>query len=179
LPELPEQRLQRLMHEYALNQKLAKQLMDSEYTELFEIIAKESRVSPTTVAAFLTETMKALKRDGIPVEKLSEAKIREVFKALGAGEITKEALPEIAAWLSKNEEKTLREAIESLGLKALPKEEIEKIIDDVIAKNKDLVEKSGAKAFGIVMGMVMKEVRGRANAETVGELIRQRLAKKA
>jgi glutamyl-tRNA(Gln) amidotransferase subunit E len=179
LPELPEQRLQRLMREYALNQKLAKQLMDSEYTELFEIIAKESRVSPTTIAAFLTETMKALKRDGIPVEKLSEAKIREVFKALGAGEITKEALPEITAWLSKNEEKSLTEAIESLGLKALPKEEIEKIIDDVIAKNKDLVEKSVAKAFGIVIGMVMKEVRGRANAETVGELVRQRLAKKA
>ncbi|MEM3840233.1 MAG: Glu-tRNA(Gln) amidotransferase subunit GatE [Candidatus Bathyarchaeia archaeon] len=179
LPELPEQRLERLMREYALNQKLAKQLMDSEYTELFETIAKESKVSPTTVAVFLTETMKALKRDGIPVEKVSEAKIREVFKALGAGEITKEALPDIVAWLSKNEEKTVKEAIESLGLKAMLKEELEKIIDSAIAKNKDLIEKSGAKAFGIIMGIVMKEVRGRANAETVSELIKQKLARRA
>ncbi|MEM3464091.1 MAG: Glu-tRNA(Gln) amidotransferase subunit GatE [Candidatus Bathyarchaeia archaeon] len=179
LPELPEQRLERLMREYVLNQKLAKQLMDSEYTELFETIAKESKVSPTTVAVFLTETMKALKRDGIPVEKVSEAKIREVFKALGAGEITKEALPDIVAWLSKNEEKTVKEAIESLGLKTMPKEELEKIIDDTIAKNKDLIEKSGAKAFGIIMGIVMKEVRGKANAEIVSELIKQKLARRA
>ncbi|MEM3616623.1 MAG: Glu-tRNA(Gln) amidotransferase subunit GatE [Candidatus Bathyarchaeia archaeon] len=179
LPELPEQRLERLMREYALNQKLAEQLMDSEYTELFETIAKECKVTPTTVAVFLTETMKALKRDGIPVEKVSETKIREVFKALGAGEITKEALPDIVAWLSKNEEKTVKEAIESLGLKTLTKEELEKIIEGMIAKNKDLIEKSGAKAFGIIMGMVMKEVRGRANAETVSELIKQKLVKKA
>ncbi|MEM3874088.1 MAG: Glu-tRNA(Gln) amidotransferase subunit GatE [Candidatus Bathyarchaeia archaeon] len=179
LPELPEQRLERLMREYALNQKLAKQLMDSEYTELFETIAKESKVTPTTVAVFLTETMKALKRDGIPVEKVSETKIREVFKALGAGEITKEALPDIVAWLSKNEEKNVKEAVESLGLKTLTKEELEKIIEGIIAKNKNLIEKSGAKAFGIIMGMVMKEVRGKANAETVSELIKQKLVKKA
>jgi glutamyl-tRNA(Gln) amidotransferase subunit E len=179
LPELPEQRLERLMREYALNQKLAKQIMESEYTELFETIAKESKVTPTTIAVFLTETMKALKRDGIPVEKVSETKIREIFKALGAGEITKEALPDIVAWLSKNEDKTVMEAVESLGLKTLTKEELGKIIDGIIAKNKDLIEKSGSKAFGAVMGMVMKEVRGRANAETVSELIRQRLAKKA
>jgi glutamyl-tRNA(Gln) amidotransferase subunit E len=179
LPELPEQRLERLMREYALNQKLAKQIMESECTELFETIAKESKVTPTTIAVFLTETMKALKRDGIPVEKVSEAKIMEVFKALGAGEITKEALPDIVAWLSKNEDKTVKEAVESLGLKTLTKEELGEIIDGIIAKNKDLIEKSGAKAFGTVMGLVMKEVRGRANAETVSELIKQRLAKKA
>jgi len=179
LPELPEQRLERLMREYSLNQKLAKQIMESECTELFETIAKESKVTPTTIAVFLTETMKALKRDGIPVEKVSETKIREVFKALGAGEITKEALPDIVAWLSKNEDKTVMEAVESLGLKTLTKEELEKIIDGIIAKNKDLIEKSRAKAFGTVMGLVMKEVRGRANAETVSELIKQRLAKKA
>jgi glutamyl-tRNA(Gln) amidotransferase subunit E len=179
LPELPEQRLERLMREYSLNQKLAKQIMESECTELFETIAKESKVTPTTIAVFLTETMKALKRDGIPVEKVSETKIREVFKALGAGEITKEALPDIVAWLSKNEDKTVKEAVESLGLKTLTKEELGKIIDGMIAKNKDLIEKSGAKAFGTFMGLVMKEVRGRANAETVSELIKQRLAKKA
>ncbi len=179
LPELPEQRLERLMREYALNQKLAKQIMDSEYTELFETIVKESQVTPTTIAVFLTETMKALKRDRIPVEKVPETKIREIFKALGAGEITKEALPDIVAWLSKNEDKTVKEAVESLGLKTLTREELEKIIDGIIAKNKDLIEKSGAKAFSIIMGMVMKEVRGRANAETVSELIKQRLVKKA
>ncbi len=179
LPELPEQKLKRLMHEYGLNQKLAKQLMDSEYAELFETIVKESKVSPTTVAAFLTETLKALKRDGIQTEKISKNQMRELFKALAAGEIAKEALPDIAAWLSKYEGKTPKEAAENLGLKTLSKEELKKIVEKIIGQNKDLVEKSGVKAFGPIMGMVMREVRGKANAELVGELIRKKLAEKA
>jgi glutamyl-tRNA(Gln) amidotransferase subunit E len=179
LPELPEQKLQRLMREYGLNQKLAKQIMDSEYAEVFEAVAKESKVSPTTVAVFLTETLKALKRDGVQVEKISEKQIREIFKSLSLSEITKEALPEIVAWLAKNEGKSLKEAVESLGLKTLSKEELEKIINKVIDSNKDLIEKNKVKAFGPLMGMVMKEVRGKADAELVSSLIKKKLEKNA
>jgi len=175
LPEFPEQKLQRLMREYSLNQKLARQLIDSEYTELFEKIAKECKVPPTTIAAFLTETLKALKREGTPVENLSEHKIVEIFKALEAGEITKEALPEIAAWTSKNPDKTLKDAIENLGLKVLREEELEKILDQIISQNKDSIEKSGAKAFGLIMGIAMKELRGRANAEIVSKIIKKKI----
>jgi|YelNatPaOPRAMG01_1025707.scaffolds.fasta_scaffold10428_3 glutamyl-tRNA(Gln) amidotransferase subunit E len=175
LPELPEQKLQRLMREYSLNQKLARQLIDSEYTELFEKIAKECKVPPTTIAAFLTETLKALKREGTPVENLSEHKIIEIFKALEAGEITKEALPEIAAWTSKNPDKTLKDAIENLGLKVLREEELEKILDQIISQNKDSIEKSGAKAFGLIMGIAMKELRGKANAEIVSKIIKKKI----
>jgi len=175
LPELPEQKLQRLMREYSLNQKLARQLIDSEYAELFEKIAKECKVPPTTIAAFLTETLKALKREGTPVENLSEHKIIEIFKALEAGEITKEALPEIAAWTSKNPDKTLKDAIENLGLKVLREEELEKILDQIISQNKDSIEKSGAKAFGLIMGIAMKELRGKANAEIVSKIIKKKI----
>jgi len=175
LPELPEQKLQRLMREYSLNQKLAQQLIDSEYTELFEKIARECKVSPTIVAAFLTETLKALKREGTPVENLSENRIIEIFKALEAGEITKEALPEIADWTSKNPDKTLKDTVENLGLKVLREEELEKILGQIISQNKDLIEKSGAKAFGLIMGIAMKELRGKANAETVSKIIKKKL----
>jgi glutamyl-tRNA(Gln) amidotransferase subunit E len=176
LPELPEQRLQRLMRDYGLNQKLAQQLMDSEYLELFEEIAKENRIPPTTIAAFLTETLKALKREGTPVERLTDNHIREIFKALRDGEITKEALPEIASWLAKNENRTVKEAVESLGLKVLSRDDLEKIVDQIMSRNKSLIERNGQKAFGPIMGMVMKEVRGRANAEVVGEIINRKLA---
>jgi len=57
----------------------------------------------------------------------------------------------------------------------MSKEELEKIIEAIIEANKGLVEERGAKAFGILMGMVMKEVRGKANAASVGELIRKKL----
>jgi len=178
LPELPEQKMTRLMTEYKLNQKLAKQVMDSEHSELFETIVKESRISPTTVAVFLTETLKALKRDGIQTEQVSPNKIREIFKLLGMGKLTKEALPEVFSWLSKNKDKTVKEAIESIGLKLLSKEELEKLIEKVIEENRELVKEKGMNAFGFIMGTVMKEVRGRADAAIVSDMIKGKLKQK-
>ena len=176
LPELPEQKLERLMKEYRLNQKLARQILDSEYSELFETIAKESGVSPTTVAAFMTETLKALKRDGVQVEKISKNQIREVFSSIGSGKLTKEAAPEVCSWLSKNEGKTVQEAIDSIGLNMLSDAELEKVIDKVIASNKSLVEEKGTSASGPLVGLVMKEVRGKANATSVSEFVKKKLS---
>ena len=177
LPELPEQKLGRLMKEYRLNQKLARQILDSEYSELFETIVKESGVSSTTVAAFLTETLKSLKRDGIQVEKVSENQIREIFRSVSSKETTKEAIPDIVRWLSKHEDKNVQEAINNLGLKILSRKELEKIIENAIENNRKFVEERGVKVFGLLMGVVMKEVRGKASAGIVSELLRKKLEK--
>jgi glutamyl-tRNA(Gln) amidotransferase subunit E len=175
LPELPEQKLERLMKAFQLNQKLAKQILDSEYSELFEAVIKESNVSPTVVAVFLTETLKGLKREGVDVEKVSEDRMKEIFGSLGSGKLTKEIMPDIFAWLAKNENKSLDEAISSLGLKLFTKEELERTVEKIIEKNTSLVEERGVNAFGALMGMVMKEVRGKANADVVSEFIRKKL----
>jgi len=175
LPELPEQKLGRLMKDYRLNQKLAKQILDSEYSELFETIVKESEVSPTTVAVFLTETLRALKRDGVQVDNMSEKQMREIFKHVGNGELTKEAIPEVVGWLSKHEGKNIQEAISSMGLKILSKEELIKIVDNIVENNRKIVKERGMEAFGPLMSMVMKEVRGKANPALVGKLLREKL----
>jgi len=175
LPELPEQKLHRLTKEYRLNEKLAKQILDSEYGELFEVIAKESKVSATTVAAFMTETMKALKRDGVPVERIPEAHIRDVFKCVGSGQVTKEAVSEIVTWLAQHEGSTVQEATRSIGLKMLSKEELEKTIEQSIQTNRKLIEERGANAHGAIIGIVMKRVRGKADAALVSELVKQKL----
>ena len=175
LPELPEQKLERLMKDYGLNQKLAKQILDSEYSELFETIVKESEVSPTTVAVFLTETLRALKRDGVQVDNMSEKQMREIFKHVGNGELTKEAIPEVVGWLSKHEGKNIQEAISSMGLKILSKEELIKIVDNIVENNRKIVKERGMEAFGPLMSMVMKEVRGKANPALVSELLREKL----
>jgi glutamyl-tRNA(Gln) amidotransferase subunit E len=175
LPEPAEKKLERLMKQYSLNEKLAKQIADSEYCVLFEVIVKESGVSATTVAAFLTETLKALKRDGVQVEKVSEPQVREVFRCVGSGELAKEAVANVFTWLSTHEGKSLRDAVESLGLKMFSKVELEPLIDRAIAANKQAVEKLGKNAFGMLMGMVMKEVRGKASPELVGKLLKERL----
>jgi len=175
LPELPEQKLERLTKAYKLNQKLAKQILDSEYGELFETIVKESNVLPTTVAAFMTETAKALKRDGVHVENVSDNQIREIFRALGSGRVTKEAVPEIVNWLSQHENNTVEDAISKIGLKMLSNEELEKVVDSVMERNRTLIQERGENAFAPLIGMVMKEVRGKAVAASVSELVKKKL----
>jgi len=175
LPELPEQKLERLMKEYGLNRKLANQILDSEYSELFEEIVKESGAAPTLVAATLTETMKALKRDGIEVWKVTDEKLFEIFRFVGAGRLAKEAIPEVITWLSKNEDKSVEDAVRSLGLYMLSDEEIERIVKETIEKNMEIVKQRGKGAFGPLMGMIMQKYRGRVNAEKVSRLLKKLL----
>ena len=53
--------------------------------------------------------------------------------------------------------------------------ELERIIDDLIERNKSLVEERGKGAFGPLMAMTMKKVRGRAKAEIVSGILKKRL----
>jgi glutamyl-tRNA(Gln) amidotransferase subunit E len=175
LPELAEKKRERLMKEYGLNEKLAKQVIDSDYGVVFEAIVKESGVSATTVAAFLTETIKGLKREGVEVDKVSDEQVKEIFRGVDAGLLAKEAASDVFTWLSQHEEKTLQEALDSLGLRMLTKTEVENLLTSVLTENKESVEKLGANAFGLIMGLVMKEARGKADPAIVSKLLKELL----
>lgn len=175
LPESAETKQRRLSEQYGLNNKLAMQIVESEYNALFDAIVKESAVSATTVAVFLTETLKALKRDGVQVENVSDEQVKAIFRSVGSGELTKEAVSDVFTWLTKNEGKELQEATEDLGLKMLVYGELEQLVERIIAENKAQVDKLGKRAFGLVMGLTMKEARGKANPDTVSQLVKQKL----
>jgi glutamyl-tRNA(Gln) amidotransferase subunit E len=175
LPEPTEKKVTRMIKQYGLNEKLAKQLADSAYNLLFEETVRETAVTASTVAAFLTETLKALKRDGVQVENVNEEQIKSIFKAVGSGDLAKEALSEVFTWLSKNESKAVEDAISALGLKMYTEADLAPIIDRVVAANKQQLEKLGKNAYGMLMGAVMKEVRGKASPELVAKLLRERL----
>lgn len=176
LPEPAEKRLQRLMKDYGLNAKLAGQIIESEHSALFKKIVEESQVSATAVAVFLTESLKALKRDGVAVENVTDEQIKAIFQSVGTGELAKEAISEVFCWLSKNKGKTVKDCIEALELRILSKEKLAALVDRVIAENKHSIEKGGKNAFGLVMGLVMKEARGKANPNEVNMLVKQKLA---
>jgi glutamyl-tRNA(Gln) amidotransferase subunit E len=175
LPELPEQKMTRLMKQYGLNQKLAKQVLDSEYSQLFETVAKETKVSPTVVAATLTETFKSLRREGVETRNISDQQILELFNFIAAGKAAKEAIPDIVSWLVIHENASLKGALDNLGLGMLSEAQLESIIDDLLKENKSLVETRGKDAFGALMGMVMKKVRGKADAEMVARVLKKKL----
>jgi len=69
----------------------------------------------------------------------------------------------------------VQDAVAALGLKMLTETELAPIIDRVVAAKQQSVDKLGKNAYGMLMGAVMKEVRGKANPELVAKLLRNRL----
>jgi glutamyl-tRNA(Gln) amidotransferase subunit E len=176
LPEFPEQKTRRLAREYGLNEKLARQLTDSVYGDLFEVITEATPVSSTVIAANLTETFKALKRGGVKVENVTDDRIVEVFKLLGAEKTSKEAIPGIVTWLSEHEAAKPIDAVKALGLTMISKKELESVIDDLKNKNNDLIEERDPKVFGFLMGSIMGKYRGRVKADFVAKILKEKLS---
>ena len=175
LPEMPEEKLSSLRREFNLNRKLAVQLLDSDYLDLFESICRETEVTASVVAVTLTETLKSLRREGVEIEALSEKTLREIFISLHRGLMVKESIPDVLSWLADNPEATALDAIKALGLELLSQEELWEIIRDKVMEREDLARRMGLKAIGPLMGVVMREVRGRARAGEVRSLVERAL----
>ncbi len=175
LPPPREEVVEQLLKKYQLNSKLAHQLVESEYLQTFEQICAAGGVAPSFVATVLTETLKSLTREGVPVGQLAETNIQDVFVAIREGVLAKEAAPGVLAWLSRNDHRTVSDAIRELQLRMLSEPELIAIVDRAIEANRELVKEKGDGAYGRIMGLVMSEVRGSADADTVTRVVKDRI----
>jgi len=175
LPPPPDVKLKQLMKDYGLNERLASQVLSSEYGDLFEKAAKEKKIQPSFIAATLVETTKNLRRQGIEVTNIPEETIYEIFKVVDSGQVAKEAIPDILSWLAKNPSKSPSEALKALGLETISPEELDAVVSKVVEENKKLIEERGAGALGPLMGTLMRELRGRVDARTLSEILRRRI----
>jgi glutamyl-tRNA(Gln) amidotransferase subunit E len=176
LPELPEEKKKRFIEEYKLSEELADELVLHRQVDLFEKTVKELNISPVVVATTILNTLTHLKREGVPVENISEEKIQDVFTFFSQGKYSKEALPDVLTLIATHPDKPLDdELLRSAGLTTLSKDEVTKIIRDIISKNEDLVNNKKMDAFGPLMGEVMQQVRGKIDGKTVSSLLKQLL----
>ncbi len=178
LPPLPEVRLAELMRTHHLSEKLALQVLNSEYVDLFESLVHQTTVSPTFIAATLTETFKSLHREGFNVQALTEEQIRDIFRSVDDGYMAKEAIVEVVRWLTTNPSKTVGDALESLGLGLLSKDEMEAYVDKLVNENEKLVGERGSGALGPLMGELMKGLRGRVDAKLASVVLRKKIEDK-
>jgi glutamyl-tRNA(Gln) amidotransferase subunit E len=176
LPEMPDKRLERLQRYYGINEKLARQINDSEYIGVFERVTESMKVDPTLLAVTLTETFKSLERDGVQVLNLGDEAIKGVFSLIVSGKTVKESLPEIFTWLAENTGKYPEEALKALRLEMFTQKELKGIAEAKVRTNKEIVERMGYRAMGPLMGIVMSEVRGRADTRDVQKLLRELLS---
>jgi glutamyl-tRNA(Gln) amidotransferase subunit E len=169
LPERPEQKLKRFIGEYGLSKEMAERVAFSENVDLFEEVVRKYKSDPTLVASTLTETLVSLRRDGVDVEKISDEKIVKLFELISEGKIAKEAIPEILRVAAKGVD--IPEAIKQLGLEAISKEELLRLIRETIQINRELVLSRGDAAIGPLMGKIMDRVRGKVDGKIVHETI--------
>lgn len=178
LPPPREVVTEELLTKYQLNKKLATQLVESDYLDVFRRVCAEGGVAASFVATVLTENLKSLGREGLPVHQLKPRHLESVFAAVRRGIVAKEAASSLLAWLSRNSNRTAEDGIQELGLHMLSEDELSKVIDRIIDANSRLVEREGEGAYGRIMGLVMGEVRGSADSATVTKLIRAKIAEK-
>ncbi|WP_297498893.1 Glu-tRNA(Gln) amidotransferase subunit GatE [Thermococcus sp.] len=173
LPELPQERVERYVKEYSIDKSLAETLVNDERDELFEELVKKG-IKPSLAASVLVVVLKGLKKE-VPIEKVTEEHIRGAFELYLKGKIAKEAFEEIFKELARNPEKTAKQVAEEKGLTLLSEEEVERIVDEVIQQNIDVIKAKGMGAMGMIMGRAMAKLRGRADGKLVNTLVRKKI----
>ncbi len=183
LPELPDAKRARFMKDYGLNAYDAGVLTGSrELADYYEQVVRESKADPKIAANWITVELAAfLNRDNkdIAASPVTVAMMSGLLKRLAdntiSGKIAKEVFE--AMW---NGEGDADAVIEKKGLKQITDEaEIEKVIDEIIAKNPKQLEqyRAGKEAlFGYFVGQVMKATQGKANPAQVNELLKKKLS---
>lgn len=180
LPRMPGEIAKELQTRYSLSPKLAVQLVDSEYLAAFaEIVSARENVAPSYVATVLTESLKSLQREQVPVENLSEDHLKQVFELVAKGSTAKESALDLLKWLATNPESNASQAIKELDLGMLTRADLEGIITKVLAENTSLIKKNKSNVLGKMMNLVMGEVRGKADPKTVNDLLRSKLQQEA
>jgi len=178
LPEHPSIVLNNLVEVYGLNRKLAEQLIDSEYLNVFKSIMSVVKIPAKFVAATLTETLKSLEREGFDVSVLPDSTLMDVFKYVDRGFMVKENVPDVLKWLCLNVNMGVEDALKALNIRLLTREELEEVVDDAIEAKSDLVEKMGVKALDSIMGFLMGKLRGRVDPQLLMEVIRRKIEEK-
>jgi glutamyl-tRNA(Gln) amidotransferase subunit E len=171
MPETIENREKRFIKEYELSPDLAYQITRSQNLDLFEQIVTETKVSPTLIAATLENTVISLHRDRVPTENLTDNHFLEMFHSIATKEISTEAIPTILTFFAEQPKSSIKKAIESTGLGMASSNEVEDIIKKIVSERKDFIREQGERSVGGLMGVAMKELRGKVDGKTVKELL--------
>ena len=159
-PELIKDKTERFVREYNLPRQVAKELVFEPNFELF--VKKFSQVKAMTIAEALDSMLKDIKtRYSLDVTP-TDSQYEQIFSKLNSADIAKEAVFEILLAIGKNEQ---GKVIDFSKYQTSEDELIEFI-------TKTISEKSSLNT-NAVMGLVMKEYRGKYSGQKILELIKK------
>ncbi|MCD5409154.1 MAG: Glu-tRNA(Gln) amidotransferase subunit GatE [Methanocellales archaeon] len=175
LPELFQERKERYMKDYGLNEELAELITRSANAPLFEQIMRLN-ISPTLVVMTLEATTSELKRRGVPVQNLEAMHFIELFELICANKIAKEGIPRVLEGLANNPDKTAEEIASEAGLQTLDRVAIESVIERIVQSKRAFIKEKGYGVIGPLMGVVMLELRGKVDGKLVSTILKEKVS---
>ncbi len=168
LPESYEERAARLSKDYGIGKEQARQLVRKppEVVASFEEVASGLKNwTPAGAASVFLDNDKFVASGEIDLNSL-----KTVILAFDIGTVSKEAIPEIIEDLRGG--KTVEDAIKDRSGRDI---NLEDIVDKIIAEKSEFIKEKGAFAQKPLMGLVMKEAKGRVDGRVVSEILKKKI----
>ncbi len=176
VPKPMDQIISSLVDKYGLNRKLAEQIFDSDYFNLFEeIAASMKKIRPTFIASKLTEDLLNLERHGLDRSLISDDIIVDIFCRIDQEALAKESVALIFEKLMKREAKSVEEAISVLGITTASDLELDNAIDFILKENLPTIYEKGFGSTGTLMGKCMAKLRGKADGKKINSILKAKL----
>ncbi len=176
LPELIGERKKRYMQQFNLNEELANQIAKSGNFVFFDRIMQQiPKINATIVVRTLETVLNELEKEGILVNKITEEHLMQLFKLQSVGKIPNEAIGNVLKTIASKPEITVDNAVQSLGI-GVGKGELEIAIDKLIESRMDFIKEKGLNSVGPLMGVVMKDFRGKVSGEEVSRMLKEKIS---
>lgn len=175
LPELIDRRTERYIKDYRLNEELASLISRSKNYKFFEDVVDMYNLPPALIIRTLEITPQELKRNNIPVENLTQSHFISLFRIMQSKEIAKEGIPQILEFLAKNPDKSVEDAIRSIGLDNVDLADVEKFIDKIMEEKRDLLINKRESSLSPLMGIAMKEFRGKVDGKKINDILKRKI----
>ena len=179
LPELPDEKKARFMQEYGLSAYDAGVLVaERGNADFFQEVAK-GRDGKTAANWVINELFGRLNKEGLEVgaSSVSAKQLGAILDLIASNAISGKIAKDVfeIVWSEGGDPADI---VEKRGLRQVTDTAaIEQAVDAIIAANPDKVEQVKAKpaALGWFVGQVMKSTGGKANPQTVNELLKKKL----
>jgi glutamyl-tRNA(Gln) amidotransferase subunit E len=179
LPELIGERKARYMKQFSLNEELANQIARSGNFIVFDKIMNQiPQANPNSVVRVLETILYELEKEGVEVKKIMEDHLMQLFRLQSEGRIPNEAIGNILKTMASKPELAVESALGSLGIGKFEKGELETAVDKLIEEKMDFIKAKGINSVGPLMGIVMKDFRGKVSGEEVSSILKEKISKK-
>ena len=181
MPELPDEKVARLMKDYGISKDDAKTLsLDVSLANYYEELAKKVGDNALALNWLLGDVLRRLKEDNKSIDQMPFAieDLEKLLTLVKTNKINNNAGKKVLQEMFKAPEDP-EAIVKRLGLVQVTDEgAIEAVVDKVLNANPQSIEdfKNGkSRAFGFLVGQVMKEMKGKGNPQIINELLNKKL----